>query len=351
MLRRLWLSMRRDNLINFRNHYYTVVLAVAALYLVALMWLIPENATVQHATYVVDQTAGARVAADLQTRDTQGRVTVLSTPDELRTAMSENRNSVGLLFADGRPLPAVTLFFQGHENQRLQNLLAASTEDLLREIYGQPWPHSVPIAHEVLRGAGAPPAVPLRQMLLPIFLFSDPALVGLIFIAALLFMEKQEGTLRAYLVSPGRVWEYLLSKALTLTFLALIFTLILVQPVMGAGPDYLAVLALMALGSIFSALLGAWAAIYFDNLAQFLFPAVALMAVLTLPTASYLAPSFSPVWIRLFPTYPLVFGLREALSPTGRPQIIYTALATLLVLDGLLLAAASLSFRRQIASS
>lgn len=349
MLRRLWLSLRRDNLINFRNHYYTVVAVVAILYLVALTWLIPENATTKHATFVADLTPGAPVAAEIKALDAEKRLTFFANADGLRQAMRQQKNSVGLLIEEGQPLPAVTLFFQGHENQRLQNLLAVSTEDLLRQIYGQPW--TLQVDRISLRGAAAGGPVPLNKTLLPLFLFSDPAMIGLIFIAALLFLEKQEGTLKAYLVSPGRIWEYLFSKALTLTLLALLFTLILVPPVMGAGPNYPALLALMTAGSIFAALLGAWVAIYFDSLAQFLFPAIILMTVLTLPMASYMIPSFSPVWIRLFPTYPLVFGLREALFPTGNPQVVYSALATLLVLDVLLLAGASRSFRRQVVRS
>ncbi|HWI62245.1 MAG TPA: ABC transporter permease [Symbiobacteriaceae bacterium] len=349
MLRRLWLSMRRDNLINFRNHYYTVVLVVAVLYLVALKWLVPETATTKHATFVVDQTQGARVTARIQALDAEKRLTFFASADELRQAMRDQKNSIGLVITEGQPLPAVTLFFQGHENQRLRNLLAASTEEMLRQIYGQPW--SVQVDRIALRGEAAGEPVPFNQVLLPLFLFSDPAMIGLIFIAALLFLEKQEGTLKAYLVSPGRVWEYLLSKALTLTLLALLFTLILVPLIMGAGPNYLALLALMVAGSIFAALLGAWVAIYFDGLAQFLFPAVGLMTLLTLPMASYMIPSFSPVWIRFFPTYPLVFGLREALFPSNNPQVVYSALATLLVLDVLLLAGASRSFRRQVVRS
>lgn len=347
MLRRLWLSMRRDNLINWRNHYYTVVIAVAVLYLIVLKWLVPETATTKHATYLVDLTSGARVAAVLQAKG----ASVLNSTDELRQAVQGNRNSVGILVEDGQPLPEVTLFFQGHENPKLRNLLAATTEDALRQIYERPWPQAVAIEQQVLRSSGEAAVVPFNKQLLPVFLLSDPALIGLLFIAALFFLEKQEGTLKAYMVSPGRVWEYLASKALTLTLLAILFTLILVPPIMGMAPDYVSLLALMVVGSLFGCLLGAWVAVYFENLTQFLFPAIVAMAALTLPMASYMMPSFSPLWLRLLPTYPLIFGLREALFPSGNPQVIYSALATLLVLDAVLLAGASLSFKRQVARS
>jgi hypothetical protein len=119
----------------------------------------------------------------------------------------------------------------------------------------------------------------------------------------------------------------------------------------GRGPNYLHLLALMAMGAMFSALLGATVASFFDNFSQYLFPSVALMVGMTLPSVSYFVPSFSPAWLRLIPTYPLAFGLREAIFPTGNPQIVGNAMLALLVLNLVLLAIGSVIFDRQVARS
>ncbi len=54
------------------------------------------------------------------------------------------------------------------------------------------------------------------------FIFSDPALLGFMFIGAMVLFEKSAHTLSALVVTPLRVHEYLWSKALSLTFIALV---------------------------------------------------------------------------------------------------------------------------------
>ncbi len=340
--------MGRDNRINFRNHYYTVTIAFALIYLVLVLWVIPSEATVKHATYLLDQTSDGRIAAAAVQQDQEGRLHVVSSADELRAAMKQNQNSVGIAVAEGDPLPQTTLFFQGHESERQRALLAVSTESWLEglELPGQP--AQVQISTVALRPQAAPEKIPLNKSLVPLFLFTDAGMIGLLLIAALIFFEKEEGTLNAYLVTPGRIWEYLLSKTLTLTLVALSFLVVLVPPTLGLGPNYLHLIGVMALGAALTTLLGALIAVWFENLTQFLFPAIGLLVVFSLPQFSFFFPSFSPVWVRWLPTYPMIFGLREAAFPSGNPEIVSSAMLSLLVVDVLLLALASLAFRRRL---
>lgn len=344
MLRRLFMMIRRDDRINLRNHFYTVTVVVAVLFLIAVKWLIPAELGVESVGYLVDQTADRRVASALA--GTPGGLQVLPDAEALRQAVRENKNSSGILLTEGSPLPQVTLIFQGHENQRVRNLAAAKVESLLRTVYQQPIPGAHPVTVDTLGGART--ELPFNKLLLPVLLFTDPALVGLLFIAALIFMEKDEGTLLAYLVSPGRVPEYLVSKAVTMSLLAVVYTLILVLPVLGLGPNWLHLLAIMVAGSLFATLLGAFIAVHFENLSQSLFPLITVMTVLTVPAAAYMNPSFSPAWLRFFPTYPMVFGLREALFPAGNPGDVYNALLILLGWTAAMLVLASAAFRRQV---
>lgn len=350
MLRRLWTSLKRDHRINLRNHFYTVTVAVAVIYL-ALVWALPESASIKPTTFLVDLTPDQRVAAAVQAPEAEAPVAVLQDPAEISRQMQENANSVGILVQGGEPLPQVTLYFQGHHNQRIRNLLAVATADLVRELYGQAQTGSAPVRYETLGATGPGSKPPLGKLLLPFLLFSDPAMIGVAFVAALIFMEKEEGTLKAYLVTPGRVYEYLLSKALSLSALAVIFTLLLAPAVVGLTPNYLHLLALMLVAGLFSSLLGAAVAVYFQNFSQFLYVAVGLMLLISLPGVAYFVPSFSPAWIRWLPTYPLIFGLREAVFPSGNPQIVYSALATLLAYSLGLLGLGSLTFGRQMSRS
>jgi ABC-type Na+ efflux pump permease subunit len=349
MLPRIWSSLRRDSLIAWRNGFVALTLLVAFFYIAAVRWLIPAETALKPDVYVIDRTAGGHFAAQTQAVAAAETVRFFDEEGALTAAMEANENSVGVVLDEGAPLPAATLYFQKHQNDRVRQLLAISVEEQLRQLYGAPLATAPVIQTEVLRGSGAESKTPFNELWVPILLFSDTAMIGLLFIAALIFIEKDEGTMRAYQVTPGRTWELLLAKALALALLGLLFTLLFVPLSIGAGPNYLHLLLLMAAGSLMGSLIGAWLAAYFDNFNQFLFPGLAVMVTLTLPSIAYFAPGFSPLWLRLLPSYPLVFGLREALFPSGSPQVVLAALATLLAIDAALLLVSSTVFNRRLA--
>jgi ABC-type Na+ efflux pump permease subunit len=349
MFQRIWSSLRRDSLSAWRNGFVALTLLVAVFYIAAIRWLIPAEASLKPTVFVIDRTADRRFVAQVEAMAAAEAVRFFDGEQALRAAMAENENSVGVVLAGGEPLPATTLFFQQHHNNRVRELLALSIESQLRELYDAPLAADAAINYEVLRGDGAESKVLFNELWVPILLFSDTAMIGLLFIAALIFIEKDEGTMRAYLVTPGRTWELLLAKALALALLGLIFTLLFVPLSIGSGPNYLHLLLLMFAGSLMGALIGAWLAAYFDNFNQFLFPGLAVMITLTLPSIAYFTPSFSPVWLRLLPSYPLVFGLREALFPSGNVEVVVTALGTLLLVNIGLLAISAQVYNRRLA--
>lgn len=347
MFRRLSLSIRRDNRINLRNGYYLVTLAVAVIYFLLIRFLIPQDASAKPDVFIFDNTPDARFSS--QALETQvDQVVLVESEAGLESGMHANTNSVGLVLEPGETLPQVTLVFQAYHNPQVRSLLSAAVEAELRELYGVPYPDPAVVDVVSLREGQAAPSTSFKDLWVPILLFSDAAMIGLILIAALMFMEKEEGTLKAYLVTPGRVWEYLLSKALTLGWLAVLFTLILTPLTLGLRPNYLSLLPVMFAGAVFTALLGAWVAIYFDNLSQFLFPGVGLMVLISIPSVALFVPGFSPWWLKWIPTYPLVFGLREAVFPTGSPGIVLNALLVTLLLSAVVLFFASRAFVRQM---
>jgi hypothetical protein len=349
MLRRLWISVQRDTYINWRNGYYLVTILIALIYLVTIRWIIPADTSAEPHLYIVDDTRDQRFARFAVQEDSAGRVQTLSNVDELQARMGKDESSVGISLAEEQPLPRVTLYFQAHHNPRVRELTAISIHSQLQALYqGQPT-QAAPIIQRVLRGDVLDRRVPYNLSWVPILIFGDATMIAMILVAVLIFMEKDEGTLKAYLVTPGRVWEYLLSKALSLTVLGVLCTLIVVPFTVGGGANYLHLIAIVFAGCLFGSLLGALFGVHFDNISQFFFPVVLLFVLSTLPGVAYFVPSFSPWWLRWHPTYPLVFGLREAIFPSGNPQIVGSALLTLLGLDVILLIASSAAFQRHMA--
>jgi len=55
-----------------------------------------------------------------------------------------------------------------------------------------------------------------------VLLFFDPALIGIMFVGALVLFEKSENVLQALVITPMRTDDYLLSKIISLTILSII---------------------------------------------------------------------------------------------------------------------------------
>jgi fluoroquinolone transport system permease protein len=61
--------------------------------------------------------------------------------------------------------------------------------------------------------------------IIALLIFSDPSMMGFIFVGVMVLFEKQAGTSSALVVTPLRPWQYLLSKSVSLTIPALIVSI------------------------------------------------------------------------------------------------------------------------------
>ncbi|MBU0498279.1 MAG: ABC transporter permease, partial [Candidatus Thermoplasmatota archaeon] len=55
-----------------------------------------------------------------------------------------------------------------------------------------------------------------------VLLFFDPALIGIMFVGALVLFEKSENVLQALVITPMKIDDYLLSKMISLTILSIL---------------------------------------------------------------------------------------------------------------------------------
>jgi len=349
VLRRLWLSLQRDLLINLVHGYLWVVVGVAIVYVLLVRFVIPEGNQLQTEMLVVDTTHEQTFAQHVldQVEQRKDRAQVLNSVPDMRNAMEEAENSIGVVLYPEKPLPAVSLYFQGFQGPRVRRITAILVEDELRIAYDVPRPSRSEVEQIVL-DEKTTRHMTFREIWVPILLYSDPALFGLILIATLIFVEKDQGTLYAHMVTPAHIWEYILSKAIAMGLLGVLLTLIFVPLTLGRGPNYLQLVLIMFVGGIFTSLLGAWFSVRFDNINQYLMPAAVLSGLVSLPAISYLLPSFSPVWIRWLPTYPLATGLIEAVFPTGNSTGFYSSLGLLVLLSAVCLCLASRAYKKHV---
>ncbi|MFO7663568.1 MAG: ABC transporter permease [Chloroflexota bacterium] len=164
--------------------------------------------------------------------------------------------------------------------------------------------------------------IPDYRYVWPIFILGNMMMVGFYFMAGMVLLEKGEGTMEAQVITPLRPVEYLLSKVLTLGFLSLVESTILVVLLSGVDFNWLLFLLGLAITAALYSLFGFIAVAPYDSINEFIFPSV-LWVLATLPPVLYFL-GVSDSW--LFFLHPLQAPLVLMQGAfTGVPpwQIIY----------------------------
>ncbi len=348
MLRRIWALTKKDWRMLVRNYYVAAILLVAVLYIVATRFLIPAELSTDALVVLWDQTESqvARQFFETHTADEPSQLVVVDSADQFAAAV-EGYNRIGLRVTGGEVPEVFEVTYQGYENQRTRNLLAATLQAQAAALRGEGASYPRFETH-VLNPGTAAEKPPFNKSLVPIWVYTEAGLVGLLLGSTLLFAEKDERALRAIRVSPATVVEYLVARTISMFLLGLLFTVLVTAFTLGVNVNWPAIVPMVLFGSAVITLVMMVVANMFDSLGQFIFPGMMLMVLLGFPTVIYFMPSFSPPLMRLLPTYPLIFGLREAFFPTGAPGVLSQALIQLGISAAVVFPVAVLTFRRQL---
>lgn len=150
-----------------------------------------------------------------------------------------------------------------------------------------------------------------RQNLIPVVVVLMGALLGLFMVMAYIFLDKDEGVISAFAVTPSPMWKYLLSKTLVILTTVTISSSIFTIPIMGAQPNYPLFYLLLLISSFAFSSLGLFISSFFDNISKAFGVLYIVVIAMALPAFSYFVPSFDPLWLRFFPTYPILQGMKE----------------------------------------
>lgn len=347
MLRRIWALTKKDWRMLMRNYYVAAILLVALLYIVATRFLIPAELSTNATVVLFDET-GSQIVREFYESHAGGseQLLIVESAEQFASAV-EGYNRIGLRVVGGNVPEQFEATFQGYENHRTRNLLTATLQAQAAALRGEgaTYPR---FETRVLKPGTAAERPPFNESLVPIWIYSEAALVGMLLGATLLFAEKDERALRAIRVTPATVVEYLAARTISMFLLGLLFTVVVTVFTIGVSVNWLAIIPMVLLGSAVITLAMMVLANMFDSLGQFIFPGIILMVLLGFPTVIYFVPSFSPPLMRLLPTYPLIFGLREAYFPTGSAGILSQALIQLAITVAVVFPLAALTFRRQL---
>lgn len=314
-MRRLATLFSQDVVLAWRNGHVAVVLAIAAL-MIALVVFLPDEIDTGPSEYVLDTIPGSPVREAL----VELGADVDGLPEgraQLDSLLDEHRNATGVVISGSVDRPAVEIIQRTALPDESINLLEATIDLVIRGLQGGevPW---APV--ERLRPQAE--VVPMNLAGVPVFLAFEVGILGFLLVAVFVFGEKQEGTIRAYRVTPGGLWPYIASKTLVFTVLAIVYGFVVVVAGFGLAVNWFAIMGLVVWASAFMTVFGLGFAAWFRNLSHWFFPGLAMLVLNMLPFFAYIYPVFNPAWVRAIPSYGLVFALREALFPTGDAELI-----------------------------
>lgn len=303
---------RQDLTISLRNSLVWFMGFTALLMIVLVRFALPSDFQLeQQRMYWYDGTQENYLGAALEQMGLGDYI--LESPQALEEKVAQNPGAIGVIYQGSITHPRVTLITNGEISAQSLALVEASLEQIQAGLLGATDRRGFTI--QTLNPGGKP--IPPNMASVPILLTFEVLITGFMLVAVLMFQEKQEGSIRAYRISPGTTAAYIFSKTLVFTLLGLVYGTVFVLATMGLAVNWPALLAAMALGAAFYTLLGIALAVFFSNLSEWFVPGFALLVLNFLPIISYAVPTFSPRLLTLVPSYYAVFGFGEILFPTG----------------------------------
>lgn len=306
-------NVAKEVKLGWRSHYFLLSVGLALVYFLLVTFL-PTAPSAEVEVFVLYESGdlSALTGEIFGEPSIDDAWIVLESREELEKRMNRSFNSLGVVVGGSANSPAIELIFQGHESEASRELLKLSIiqrtgSTSLRE-------SDYPVQY-LKADSAVDTEIPFNKSLAPVFLLFEAVMVGLLFVFAMVFTEKSQKTLAAYSITPGRIWEYLGAKVVLLVMLGFLFTLIFTPLVFGVQAKYFQLLLVVALGSVLSTSVGLIFASFYKNLSQSLVAFISLYIFFGLPILTYFIEGFSPWYLKVIPTYPILFALKNALFP------------------------------------
>jgi len=344
---KLWSSFKKELILASRGFYFYVELGFAIVILLILLFAIPENFNTVSIRYlfidlpgqgedilkeellsedldgkseIVELEAGGEIyEAELFEKEHE-KYYIVDSEEAVRELADSKRNLGAVIELDENNELYYRYYLQGYESTRLKNLTSIAL-NLDSEVLEQRFNDQ-----EVVLLESGYEALSDRENTIPILLTFSGALLGMFVMTAYIFLDKKEGVIEAYAVTPSSVWRYLLSKIMVLLLTSVVSGLIIVMPVLGFTINYgLLILLLITIG-FFASSTGLLIASFFDNMAKAFGIIYLLFFILMVPGIAYFVPGWDPFWIKFIPSYPMLQGFKEIILPEG--DIIYPLVAS-----------------------
>ena len=153
----------------------------------------------------------------------------------------------------------------------------------------------------------------IKSNVTTIIVFLDPSILGFYFIGGLILLEKKQNILSGLFVTPLSVPEYLISKAISLTLLAWLSSLVIVFFILGTGLDLILFSITIILTSIMFVFFGLTLVAKIDNINEYLITSPLPLIFFILPLFDYLEVLESDLFY-LLPSHAVIKLLSSAIE-------------------------------------
>lgn len=347
---KLWYSFTKELILSSKSWYFYIELGMAVILLAILLFVVPENFEGKSEEYIyldLPQVVKDKYRDNLTDEDLDEYAEFVEIEADKKTFKAKfyetEESKIYLLesiealnaFSSVERVPAVhvrvnennqiihTYYLQGYETQKLKNLLLVfhnrkAAYDVVEDYKDNIEVKSLFQDVEPLND---------RENIIPVFLTFNGSLMSLFIIAAYIFLDKNEGIIKAYAVTASSVWHYLLSKIGVIIVTSIATTLIITIPLMGLQPNYPAMMLFIITSGFFAASLGLYITSFYKDIVQAFGVLYIVIVIMIMPNISYFTPSWDPDWVKIIPSYIMLQSFKEIISVNG--NILYVVIASL----------------------
>lgn len=343
-MKKLIKTFLKDMKISFNGLYFYIEVGFAVIFVLVMLFVVPEN---------FDQTQHFHIYTDLDEKDSSriveqfdlsgAHITMHDDMDSLKAAMSDDRSSLGFYIGMENSQPVYDIIFQGFETERTKSMFKTMLESrILTQMPG----FEGGIETTVLE----PRADTLtdREHILPIFLTMNVGFMGLFIIAAYIFLDKDEGVIKSFAVSPAKIWHYLASKLMIMLIIGISTSFFVILLLSGSYINYPLFTGAIIAFNLFGSTLGLLISSYFDTMSKAMGGLYFAVLLLVFPSISYFMPAFTPLWIKWFPSYPMLFSFREIMLRDGNHGYALRSILIFVLLSAILFAYSNLRFKKTL---
>lgn len=347
---KLWHSFSKELSLSSKSWYFYIEIGMSVVLLLILLFVVPEefdNTGKEYLYLDLPQVVQDRIEKNMLEDDlneTVERVELeaddqffpasLYETDESKIYLLETKEALDAV-SEAERMPVVhvrvnednqivyTYYLQGYETGKLRNLIRVYHNRLAGHDVIEDYSDNIEV-RKLYQDAQ-----PLndKENMIPVFLTFNGSLMSLFIIAAYIFLDKNEGIIKAYAITASSVWHYLLSKIGVIIVTSIVTSLIIAVPIMGFQPNYLALLVFIVASGFFAASLGLFLTSFYSDIVEAFGAMYIIIIIMIMPNISYFTPSWDPYWVKIIPSYVMLQSFKEIISVDG--NMAYVMLASL----------------------